>query len=445
MSYDPASAKYLCFATAREAFMAARDDPRAYLERCLETIAAREPQVKAFVTMDADAARRAADASAARYRKGTPLSPVDGLPIGIKDCYETADFPTGVNSALFADWKPDRDAAHVYALRQGGAIIVGKTVTTELTMAGPGPTVNPWDPTRTPGGSSSGSAAAVAASMLPAATGSQVRGSVLRPASICGVIGFKPTYGAVNRAGGFDPNPSLNHFGILAGTLADAWQITHHIAATVGGDPGNPGLYGESALPAAAKPLVLARQYTHGWSLTDAASKEAFEQFIRKLGIEVLEPEASDELAAYEEATRRTPEFFFDLMLWEMAWPMLEYRKRRAEALSATVHGYIDRIQAMTPADYRRALERRSELRDRHRALHGKVDGFITLAHVGPGQKGMPAVGTPWYNDPSSAIGAPTLNLPLLEVEGVPLGVQLMGFEHEDYALVAMARSILDE
>lgn len=444
MSYDPATAKYLCFATAREAFMAGRDEPRGYLERCLETISAREPEVKAFVAMDTDAARQAADASAARYREGAPLSPVDGLPIGIKDCYETADFPTRVNSALFADWKPDRDAAHVYALRQGGAIIVGKTVTTELTMAEPGPTLNPWDLTRTPGGSSSGSAAAVAASMLPAATGSQVRGSVLRPASICGVIGFKPTYGAVNRAGGFDPNPSLNHFGILAGTLTDAWEITHHIAATVGGDPGHPSLHGEFALPDAARPLRLARQYTHGWSLTDAGSKEAFEQFIHKMGIEILEPEASDELAAYEDATRRTPEFFFDLMLWEMAWPMLEYRKRRPDALSATIHGYLDRIQAMTPADYRRALDRRSELRVMHRALRGKVDGFITLAHIGPGQKGMPAVGTPWYNDPSSAIGAPTLNLPMLKVEGVPLGLQLMGFEHQDQALIATARWILE-
>jgi Asp-tRNA(Asn)/Glu-tRNA(Gln) amidotransferase A subunit family amidase len=196
-------------------------------------------------------------------------------------------------------------------------------------------------------------------------------------------------------------------------------------------------------LPPARRPLKLARQYTHGWSLTDAASKQAFEDFIKHLDIEVLEPE-SGELKAYEEATRRTPEFFFDVMLWEMAWPMLEYRKRRPEALSATIHGYLDRLQAMKPADYRRALERREELRKLHRALRGKVDGFITLAHIGPGQKGMPAVGTPWYNDPSSAIGAPTLNLPILKVEDVPLGIQLMGFEHEDYALMAMARSLLE-
>jgi Asp-tRNA(Asn)/Glu-tRNA(Gln) amidotransferase A subunit family amidase len=281
--------------------------------------------------------------------------------------------------------------------------------------------------------------------MLPAATGSQVRGSVLRPASICGVIGYKPTYGAVNKGGGFDPNPSLNHFGILAGTLTDAWQITQYIARTVGGDPGHAPLRGDFALPAARRPLRLARQYTHGWSLTDSASQEAFERFLRGLGVDVLEPAAAAELEAYEEATRRTPEFFFDLMLGEMAWPMLEYRKRRPAALSATIHGYLERLQAMKPGDYERALERREALRGLHRALRGKLDGFITLAHIGPGQKGMPAVGTPWYNDPSSAIGAPTLSLPLLEVENVPLGVQVMGFEGEDYALVAMARWILDQ
>src|SRR5207244_6826368 len=139
---------------------------------------------------------------------------------------------------------------------------------------------------------------------------------------ICGVIGFKPTYGAVNKAGGFDPNPSLNHFGMLAGTLVDAWEITRYIARTVGGDPGHPGLYGDAALPAAKRPARLARQYTHGWSLTDAASKHAFETFLNT--IQVIEPAASEDLTAHEAAKRRTPEFSFLLMLLAMAWRMPE-------------------------------------------------------------------------------------------------------------------------
>src|SRR5205814_10440095 len=143
-----------------------RDDPRAYLERCLSKVDELEPKVRAFASIDAKSARSAADASAVRYKNGSPLSAVDGLPVGIKDCYDAVGFATEVNSALFTGFRPDRDAAHVYALREGAAIIVGKTVTTELTMAGPGPTLTPWDLPRTPGGPSAASAAAVAASML---------------------------------------------------------------------------------------------------------------------------------------------------------------------------------------------------------------------------------------------------------------------------------------
>jgi Asp-tRNA(Asn)/Glu-tRNA(Gln) amidotransferase A subunit family amidase len=338
------------------------------------------------------------------------------------------------------------DAAHVDALRRGGAAIVGKTVTTELTMAGPGPTWNPWDLRRTPGGSSSGSAAAVAARMLPLATGSQVRGSVLRPASICGIVAMKPSFGALNRFGGFDPSPSLNHLGLLAGTLTDLWETAQHIAATVGGDPGMAPLAGGATLPPALKPRRLARQYTAGWKHTDDASKAAFEVFLGKLaqaGVEIVEPEASADLAAYEDATARTPEFFFDVMLWEMRWPLIAWRDLKPDALSETVRGYVAKAEKMSVEDYRRASRSREDLRARHRALAGKVDGFVTLAHIGPGQLGQPAVGTPWYNDPSSAIGAPTFNLPLLAVEDVPLGVQIMGFEGEDAALAAHARALL--
>ena len=284
MPYDPRTAHYLSFAEARADFAAGRDTPRAYLERCLEAIARLEPTVQAFVRRDEEAAREAADAASARWRAGRPLSAIDGMPVAIKDCYDVAGMPTEVGSRLFeGDVAAALDAAHVAALRQGGAIIVGKTTTTELTMALPAPTWNPWDLTRTPGGSSSGSAAAVAASMLPLATGSQVRGSTIRPASICGIVGFKPTYGALNRYGGFDPSPSLNHLGILAGTLSDAWQAAHWIAATVGGDPGYPALAGGAELPAARRPARLARQYTYGWRETDEASKAEFEAFLRRL------------------------------------------------------------------------------------------------------------------------------------------------------------------
>jgi len=448
MPYDPRTARYLCFGEARAAFAAGHESPREFLERCLDRVASLEPQIKAFVVLDTDRARRDADASGERWRAGRPLSLVDGMPVGIKDCYDVAGFATEVGSSMFKDSMAALDAAHVDALRRGGAIILGKTTTTELTMALPAPTWNPWDLTRTPGGSSSGSAAAVAASMLPLATGSQVRGSVIRPASICGVVGMKPTYGALNRYGGFDPSPSLNHLGFLAGTLSDAWEAACHIASAVGGDPGYPALAGGPHLPVARKPARLARQYTYGWSQTDDASKATFEKFLASLaaaGVEIVEPAADADLAAYEDATARCPEFFFDAMLWEFRWPLRAWRDQRPGTLSEAIEGFIDKASSMTLDDYHRAAARREDLRTRHRALAGTVDGFITLAHIGPGQKGQPKVGTPWYNDASSAIGAPTFNLPLLVVEDVPLGVQIMGFEGKDETLAAHARWCLEQ
>jgi Asp-tRNA(Asn)/Glu-tRNA(Gln) amidotransferase A subunit family amidase len=446
--YDPKTARYPSFAAASAKFSAGSDSPRAFLERCLDAVAQREPEVRAFVCLDLEAARRDADAATARWRAGAPRSAVDGLPVGIKDCFDVRGFPTRANCAYFDDAPDARtDAAHVDALRRGGAVVVGKTVTTELTMAAPGPTWNPWDLTRTPGGSSSGSAAAVAAAMLPIATGSQVRGSVLRPASICGVIGFKPTYGALNHLGGIDPQPSINHLGILGGTLSDVWTVACHIASVAGGDPGFVPHFGADGLPAAQRPQRLVRQYTAGWQHTDDASKAAFEAYLRALaaaGTEILEPAASPELAAYEAATAAVPEWFFDLMLWEIRWPMVSWLEQRPDAFSAPMRGYIERGAALHVADYERACAARERLRAQHRALAGKVDGFITLAHIGPGQIGQPLGGTPWYNDASSAIGAPSINLPLLAVDGVPLGVQLMGFEHHDTGMLALARALLD-
>ena len=206
------------FARAVPYFMSGARTPREFLEQCLETLVAREPTVKAFVTLNLDAARAAADLATARYRAGRPLSIVDGCPVGIKDIMDTSDMPTQMGSALFAGWQPRYDAACVQAMRHGGAVIVGKTVTTEFACGGPGATTNPFDATRTPGGSSSGSAAAVGAGMLPVALGTQTQGSTLRPASYCGVVGFKPTHGALTMAGVHPISTTHDHLGVLGAT-----------------------------------------------------------------------------------------------------------------------------------------------------------------------------------------------------------------------------------
>ena len=194
-----------------------------FLSAVSRRLDALEPQIGAFVNLNIPAARAAADASTARWRAGKPLSPIDGMPIGIKDVIETADMPTQLGSPLFEGWRSMKDAASVAALRAAGAVILGKTVTTEFAMSFPRGTRNPWNPARTPGGSSSGSAAAAAAGVISAGLGTQVIGSVLRPASYCGAFGFKPTAHALNRTGSHDPQSQSctgDHRRLAGGCLA---------------------------------------------------------------------------------------------------------------------------------------------------------------------------------------------------------------------------------
>jgi hypothetical protein len=178
-NYDPRTCKMLTFHDATTKFRDGSDTPRAYLERCVETITAREPVVKAFVTLNTDGARAAADASSTRWKAGKPLSAIDGMPVAIKDLLETKDMPTDFGCAAYKGNHTHRDNAAVWALREAGAVVFGKTVTAELGGSHPGPTTNPWDAARTPGGSSSGTAAAIAARMVPAGLGTQVGGSVI--------------------------------------------------------------------------------------------------------------------------------------------------------------------------------------------------------------------------------------------------------------------------
>jgi len=233
------------FVRAAADFRDGRTTPRRFLERCLEAISRHDRTIKAFVTLDARGARKAADAATRRYEQARPLSPVDGCPIAVKDIIATADMPTEMNSPIYRKWRPKADAACVMALRRAGAIVIGKTVTTEFAIGRSGPTRNPFDPTRTPGGSSSGSAAAVACGMAPAALGTQTVGSVLRPAAYCGVVGFKPTHGGLPTGGIHLLSPTSDHLGVIAATVEDAWLVASQISVAAA-SPGI-GLMGGAA------------------------------------------------------------------------------------------------------------------------------------------------------------------------------------------------------
>ncbi|NKB22710.1 MAG: amidase [Alphaproteobacteria bacterium] len=328
--YDPASVALCSFHDAVPDFLAGSDSPRAYLERCLDVIAAREPSIKAFVVMDVEAARVAADQSSERYKAGKPLSRIDGMPFAVKDLFKTADFPTELNSPLLKGERHRFDSAHAYAMRKGGAVILGKTTLPELGSGQPAVTRNPFNLERSPGGSSSGSAASVGAAMLPVAIGSQGRGSVLRPASFCGNVALKPTYGAVHSGGMLWRSPSYSTIGIHGSNITDCWRTAWQIAQTVGGDPGHPGLFGEADVTP-VKPKTLIRLDTLGWAITESGIQERFEEFLLKLekqGVEVVTRKDDEDVEAFEQALATIPEFQPDLAAWEMQWPALLIRDR---------------------------------------------------------------------------------------------------------------------
>lgn len=218
------------FQAAVPDFLTGADSPRDFLERALDRLAECEPRLRAFTALSLPRARMAADAATARWRAGRPLSSVDGMPVGIKDVIDVAGLPTSAGSPALEGYQPWHDSAAVHALRAAGAAIVGKTTTAELAMTYPPDTRNPHDPARTPGGSSSGSAAAVGAGVLPAALGTQAIGSVLRPASFCGTYGYKPTFGTINRGGTRDFH-SHSCLGVLGAGLADLWATAGEVAA----------------------------------------------------------------------------------------------------------------------------------------------------------------------------------------------------------------------
>ncbi len=443
--YDPADTELLTFHDAVPCFMDGSDTPRAYLERCLETIDEREPDVRAFVCLNIEGARAAADEATKRYQDGRPRSRVDGMPFGVKDLYETADMPTQMGSPLFKDWRTNRDCATVYGLRGAGAVVLGKTVTTEFGFRNPGPTRNPFDLTRTPGGSSSGSAAAVGARMLPVAIGSQVVASLIRPSSFCANFGFKPTLGALNRSGGHS-NLSQSVMGMHAGCLTDAWIAAFEAAHFAGGDPGYPGLFGAAELAASTKPKVLARLDTAGWSQCDSQAQERFERAINLLaekGATIVSRSDDGQVAEFEEAIQSAQEVTNDICGYELRWPIQAYRDREPNSLSESISNLLTNWETLTAEDYRLALTRREAMRQQHAKLKGSISAFVTLAASGAAPVGLENTGDPVFAVPSSLLGAPSLSVPVLEADGMPLGLQVIGYMHDDAEAFGVAHWIL--
>ncbi len=425
--------------TAR--FASGKDTPRDFLERCLAALETWEPKIGAFVSLNVGAARAAADAASARWRAGEPLSRIDGMPVGIKDIIETFDMPTEQGSPLFVGWRTERDGAAVAALREAGAVILGKTVTTEFAATVARGTRNPWDLSRTPGGSSSGSAAAVAAGIVPAALGTQVIGSTIRPASYCGCYGFKPTVGGINRGGSYDCL-SQSSTGTIAATLAEAWQVAYEIAIRAGGDPGFPGLFGPPSAPQAKKPRKLAFIETAGWAVASAGAKQAMADALRRIaaaGVALATRENDARVAAVEAAVAPARKLSADINAWESRWPLNTYRGRDASKLSDAALDRLKQAEAMTIDDYRGLLRGRGETRARYAEFAAEVDASISLSAPAAAPLGIGSTGEPACTVHTSYLGIPSISLPLMRDEGLPLGLQVAGFADRDADAFAVA------
>ena len=437
MAEGTAAPHELSAAAAAAAIAAGRLTSHALVESCLERIAVREPEVMAWQFLDPAYALAQADARDAEQRSGRPLGPLHGVPVGLKDVIDTADMPTENGSVLFAGRRPARDATVVSRLRAAGAVILGKTVTTELAVVHPGQTRHPLDPSRTPGGSSSGSAAAVADRMCPLALGTQTNGSVIRPASFCGVVGFKPTHGLLSRAGVLLQSRSLDHVGLFARGLEDAALLGDVLAGYDPEDPDTrvaaaPRLRDGVGRPRTAPPR-LAFVRSPVWEHAEESTRAAFLALVDAIGEPIAEVALPQPFAAAHETLKT-------IMEAEQAVNYGPLWERDRERISPPLRAMIERGRAVTAVEWHRAVAMAASLRRSLGELFDRFDAIVTPAATGEAPLGLESTGSPIFCTIWSLLGLPAVTLPLLRgPAGLPLGVQVVGAGGEDARLLATA------
>ena len=407
------------------------------VEACLERIGARESAVRAWAWIDPDFARHQARAMDDQRRAGRAIGPLHGLPVGLKDVIDTARIPTENGCALDAGRVPAQDAYIVERLKQAGAILMGKTVTAELAFMHPGPTRNPHNLNHTPGGSSSGSAAAVADGMVPLAVGTQTAGSVIRPASFCGITGFKPSFGAIPRRGVLMQSSSLDTLGVFARTPADAALLAESL---FGYDPADPATHPEPAprlLQAAQSepPLkpVFAFVKPPGWDTADPQLHAACAELNAALGDQVFEVELP---AAFGEAAANRERINFA----EMAKYFYRYQRDGMDRLSPPTREAIEKGNAVLARDYLAALDWKDVLYAGLDAIFKRCDAILCPAAPGPAPEGLESTGSAIFNGLWTLVGTPAVTIPCFNAEnGLPMGMQLIGARNSDARLLRCA------
>ena len=368
--------------------------------------------------------------------------------MAIKDIIATADMPTQMNSPAFKGWQSGQDAACVAALRKGGAVIIGKTVTTEFALGYSGPTTNPFDIKRTPGGSSSGTAAAVGAGMVPAGLGTQTQASTLRPASYCGAVGYKPSLGQLHLGGVHPLSATADHLGIIGATLGDVWRVASQISLGIG-SPGRRFLEGAGAtVPVPRPPRKLIRLYTRGWSEIDQDTEAQFESAVEALaarGVAIASRHSDARIAVLEDQLMANVDGALDIVAYELRWPFEDYIARYGRLIGKRLHGLVKRAKQMTPRDYELLLDKRDAMRKLWCEAMRDADGYFTLASSGPAIVGLEYTGSRAFLVYGSWLGLPAFSLPLLQSNGLPFGVQLLGTPDRDGSLASVANWMVRE
>lgn len=411
-------------------------------QSCLERIAEREDAVGAWIYLDQDLALAQARTLDGLKKAGEPLGPLHGLPVGLKDIFDTADMPTECGSAFYEGRRPIGDSAVASLLRRSGAVILGKTVTTEWALSAPGKTANPHDPARTPGGSSSGSAAAVADHMVPLAIGTQTGGSMIRPASYCGVFAFKPTYGSISRRGVSMLARRLDTVGVFGRTVEDLALIADALMVH---DPedwdmlAGPGRDLSGALAKGVPDRVhFAFVRTPVWQEAEPDMAAAMEDFIKGLGEFAHEVELEglfDDILA----THRT------VMDANLAAFLGEAAEKAPEKMRPETRERVEIGKTVLAADYIRALGLAEAQAHALDGLFDHYDAILTPAATGQAPEGLGFTGKHAFNGMWTLLGAPAVSVPLLAgADAMPMGVQVVGRRGADAQVLGAAKWLWD-